>query len=509
MAISSKWIFKSMAYSSQKWNHIRTMSSLLKGSTSYIDGQWVGAASGETFQVTNPATGAVIGSVPNMNAGDTNVAIHAAKNAFESWQQTTVRERSILLRKWFNLCVEHHEDLAKLLTSEQGKPLAEAKGEIGYSNGFLEWFAEEARRINGEVVPAPTKGKELVFIRQPVGVAAMITPWNFPAAMFTRKAGAALAAGCTIVLKPAEDTPLTALALAALAEKAGFPKGVINVVTCEHKNASEVGDALCKSPDVAAMSFTGSTRVGKILYRQCADTVKKMALELGGNAPFIVFNSADLDKAVDGLMVAKYRNMGQTCVSANRIFVQDQIYEAFVEKVKTRMEEYLVLGNGMEANVNQGPLINENQFKKVCSLVEDAKSKGAQVVVGGSPAPNHGSLYYNPTILTNIKDNMEIFRDEVFGPVVPFIKFTEENEVIKMANDCNTGLAGYFYSNDVGQCWRVGKKLEVGMVGINEGLISTPEAAFGGVKESGLGREGSHHGIDEYTDWKYLCFGGM
>merc|ERR1711878_14645 len=277
--------------------HIRTMSSLLKGSTSYIDGQWVGAASGETFQVTNPATGAVIGSVPNMNAGDTNVAIHAAKNAFESWQQTTVRERSILLRKWFNLCVEHQEDLAKLLTSEQGKPLAEAKG------------------------------KELVFIRQPVGVAAMITPWNFPAAMFTRKAGAALAAGCTIVLKPAEDTPLTALALAALAEKAGFPKGVIDVVTCEHKNASEVGDALCKSPDVAAMSFTGSTRVGKILYRQCADTVKKMALELGGNAPFIVFNSADLDKAVDGLMVAKYRNMGQSCVSANRIFVQDQIYE--------------------------------------------------------------------------------------------------------------------------------------------------------------------------------------
>jgi len=497
------------SFSSHKWIHIRTMSSLLKGPKTYIDGQWVGAKSGDTFEVKNPSNGAVIASVPNMNAGDTNVAIDAARKAFVSWQETTVRERSLLLRKWFNLCVEHQEDLAKLLTSEQGKPLAEAKGEIGYSNGFLEWFAEEARRIYGEVVPAPAKGKELVFIRQPVGVAAMITPWNFPAAMFTRKAGAALAAGCTIVLKPAEDTPLTALALAALAEQAGFPKGVVNVVTCKHENASEVGNALCKSPHVAAMSFTGSTRVGKILYRQCADTVKKMALELGGNAPFIVFNSADLDKAVDGLMVAKYRNMGQTCVSANRVFVQDKVFEAFVEKVKGRMEAQLVLGDGMKANVNQGPLINENQFKKVCSLVEDAKVKGAQVVMGGQPATSNGPLFYNPTILTNVNSSMELFKDEIFGPVVSFIRFKDEKEVIEMANDCPTGLAGYFYSNDVGQCWRVGKKLEVGMVGINEGLISTPEAAFGGVKESGLGREGSHHGIDEYTEWKYLCFGGM
>jgi len=403
------------------------MSSLLKGAKTYVDGQWVGAASGETFEVKNPSTGEVLASVPNMNAGDTNVAIEAARKAFTTWQDTTVRERSLLLRKWFNLCVQHHEDLAKLLTSEQGKPLAEAKGEIGYSNGFLEWFAEEARRIYGEVVPAPTRGKELVLIRQPLGVAAMITPWNFPAAMFTRKAGAALAAGCTIVLKPAEDTPLTALALAALAEEAGFPKGVVNVVTCAHANASDVGTALCKSPHVAAMSFTGSTRVGKILFRQCADTVKKLALELGGNAPFIVFNSADLDKAVDGLMVAKYRNMGQTCVSANRIYVQDGVYDAFVEKVKARMESYLVLGDGMDPKANQGPLINENQFKKVCQLVDDAKDKGAQVVMGGQPATSNGPLYYNPTILTDIKPNMDLFSEEIFGPVVPFIKFKDEN----------------------------------------------------------------------------------
>ena len=408
------------------------MSSLLKDSKAYVNGQWVEASTGKTFEVKNPVDGKVIASVPDMSAGDTKVAIDAANKAFASWKETTVKERSILLRKWFNLCEEHKEDLAKLLTSEQGKPLAESRGEIGYSNGFLEWFAEEARRINGEVVPAPTKGKEMVFIRQPVGVAAMITPWNFPAAMITRKAGAALAAGCTLVVKPAEDTPLTALALANLAEQAGFPKGVVNVVTCAHANASEVGKALCDSPDVGVMSFTGSSRVGKILYRQCAGTVKKLAMELGGDAPFIVFNSADLDKAVEGMMVAKFRNMGQTCVSANRVFVQDEIHDAFIEKLRTRIEKSLVLGDGMDPNVNQGPLINQSQFTKVCSLVEDAKDKGAGVVLGGTKDEARGGLFYLPTILTDVKSSMEIFKEEIFGPVVSVIKFKNEEVCIYM-----------------------------------------------------------------------------
>lgn len=408
----------------------RTMSSLLKDSKAYVNGQWVEASTGKTFEVKNPVDGKVLASVPDMSAGDTKVAIDAANKAFASWKETTVKERSILLRKWFNLCEEHKEDLAKLLTSEQGKPLAESRGEIGYSNGFLEWFAEEARRINGEVVPAPTKGKEMVFIRQPVGVAAMITPWNFPAAMITRKAGAALAAGCTLVVKPAEDTPLTALALANLAEQAGFPKGVVNVVTCAHANASEVGKAMCDSPDVGVMSFTGSSRVGKILYRQCAGTVKKLAMELGGDAPFIVFNSADLDKAVEGMMVAKFRNMGQTCVSANRVFVQDEIHDAFIEKLRTRIEKSLVLGDGMDPNVNQGPLINQSQFTKVCSLVEDAKDKGAGVVLGGAKDEARGGLFYLPTILTDVKSGMEIFKEEIFGPVVSVIKFKNEEVCI-------------------------------------------------------------------------------
>lgn len=487
---------------------IRTMASLLHDKKTYINGEWVGSSNGETFDVLNPSNGQVVGTVPNMTATEANTAVDAAQKAFQTWQETTVKERSVLLRKWFNLCVEHNEELAKLLTAEQGKPIAESRGEVAYGGGFLEWFAEEARRMYGETVPSSTKGKELVFIKQPIGVAAMITPWNFPNAMITRKAGAALAAGCTCVIKPAQDTPLSAIALAALAHEAGIPKGVINVVTCRHANSSAVGKVFCDREEVAAMSFTGSTHVGKILYRQCAGTVKKLSLELGGNAPFIVFDSADVDLAVAGCMVSKFRNMGQTCVSTNRVFVQDGIYDKFVTKLQDAVEKQLVIGDGMADGVNQGPLVNKSQFDTVCNMVTDAVKKGAKVVLGGSK-DDKGDLFYKPTILTDINSSMECFHEEIFGPVISIIRFKEEQEAVSMANDSRVGLAGYFYSNDVKQCWRVGRKLEVGMVGINEGMISAPEAAFGGVKESGLGREGSRHGIDEYSEIKYMCFGNL
>jgi len=474
----------------------------------YVNGSWIGAESGKTFAVTNPMDGKVLCSVPDMDSRDTAAAVEAASEAFKTWQYTTAKERSNLLRGWYNLCVQHGEDLARLLTAEQGKPLPEARGEIGYGNSFLEWFSEEARRINGEVAGSPTNTKEMLFIRQPIGVSAMITPWNFPNAMITRKAGAALAAGCTCILKPAEDTPLSALALGELAEQAGIPKGVFNIVTCSRENTAEVGKVLSESPLVAGLSFTGSTQVGKILYRQSASTVKRLGLELGGNAAFIVFESADLDLAVAGCMASKFRNAGQTCVSTNRVLVQDSVHDAFVEKLRVAMEQQLVLGDGFAEGVTQGPLINTSQYNKVCSMVESAVNSGAKVVTGGGPSPV-SPLHYQPTILTEVTDSMTLFQEEIFGPVISVKKFSTEQEALDIANDCRTGLASYFYSNDVKQCWRVGRRLETGMVGINEGMISAAEAAFGGVKESGFGREGSSHGIDDYTNIKYLCFGNL
>jgi len=480
------------------------LSSLIRDKA-LINGEWV--TSNEAFEVTNPVNGKAITKVPDLGREETDQAIDQAYEAFQTWRWTTAKERSNLLRKWFDLCMRHQEDLAKILTAEQGKSLAEAKGEIGYGSGFLEWFSEEARRMNGETIPSPTNTKQMLFIREPIGVAAIICPWNFPNAMITRKLGAALACGCTTVVKPSDETPLSALAAAALAEEAGIPKGVINVITTK-KNLTGVSDALCQSPKVAAMSFTGSTRVGKLLYKQCAGTVKKVSLELGGNAPFIVSDSADVDLAIAGCMASKFRNSGQTCVSTNKVLVQNGIYDKFVAALKQAVETTLVLGDGMDKEVNQGPLVNQNQFDKVSNMVNEAITSGANVVTGGSKH-DIGDLFYKPTILTDVTPQMEVFKDEIFGPVLSIARFNTEEEALAIANDCRVGLAGYFYSNDMRQCWRVAKKLEVGMVGINEGMISAPEAAFGGIKESGLGREGSRYGMDEYSDIKYLCFGGL
>jgi len=387
-----------------------------------------------------------------------------------------------------------------------GKPIGEAKGEILFGANFLEWFSEEAKRNYGDTIPSSASTKEIVTIRVPVGVAAMITPWNFPNAMIARKAAAALACGCTCVIKPAEDTPLSALAMAALAQKAGIPAGVINVITTSRENAGLIGRILSRSEKVSAMSFTGSTKVGKLLYEQCASTVKKVSLELGGNAPFIVFDSADIDLAVNGCMASKFRNTGQTCVTSNRIFVQNGIYDEFVLRLKKQIDETLVLGNGLHKGVNQGPLVNGNQLQRVSQIVESSVNDGAKLVSGGCQNAA-GNLFYSPTILTDVTTDMECFKSEIFGPVAAIKRFSSEKEVLDMANDCRVGLAGYFYSNDISQCWRVGKKLEVGMVGINEAMVSSPEAPFGGVKESGLGKEGSKYGMDEYSELKYLCFG--
>lgn len=474
----------------------------------YVNGKWVGAASGKTYQVKNPVDGSVIATVPHMDASDTKIAIEAAHQAFKSWKETSPKERSNHLRKWFEAMDKNKEELARILTTEQGKPITEARGEVGMSAGFLEWFSEEARRIYGETFNGATNSKQFVFIREPIGVAAMITPWNFPSAMITRKMGAALAAGCTCVLRPAEDTPLSALALIKLAEEAGIPPGVVNIVTSDHEHADEIGKALCESPLVAGLSFTGSTRVGKLLYRQCASTVKKVSLELGGNAPFIVFESADLDLAVAGCLASKFRNMGQTCVTTNRVLVQEGIYDEFVARFKAEVEKNMVLGNGLEQGINQGPLINKRQFERVVGIVEDAVNKGANVVLGGKK-DEFGDLYYKPTILTDLTPDMVASKEEIFGPVTAITKFKTEEEALAIANNTRVGLAGYFYSNDVKQCWRVAKKLETGMVGVNDALISAVEAAFGGVKESGLGREGSRHGIDDYSDIKYICFGNL
>ncbi|QGZ63955.1 NADP-dependent succinate-semialdehyde dehydrogenase [Paraburkholderia acidisoli] len=468
----------------------------------YLDGEWQGAEDGTTLDVINPATGALIGTVPRMGAAETRRAISAANAAWPAWRAKTAKERSVILRKWHDLMMENADDLALILTTEQGKPLAEAKGEIAYAASFLEWFAEEGKRVYGDTIPTPASDKRIVVVKEPVGVCAAITPWNFPAAMITRKVGPALAAGCTIVVKPAEATPFSALAMAVLAERAGVPRGVFSVVTGDPK---AIGGELTSNPIVRKLSFTGSTPVGRLLMSQCAATVKKVSLELGGNAPFIVFDDADLDAAVQGAIASKYRNSGQTCVCTNRFYVHDAVYDAFAAKLKEAVEK-LKVGLGTEAGVTQGPLINEAAVLKVESHIEDALAKGAQVITGGKRhALGHG--FFEPTIVTNVTPAMKVARDETFGPLAPLFRFSSDDEVIRMANDTEFGLAAYFYSRDIGRVWKVAEALEYGMVGINTGLISNEVAPFGGVKQSGLGREGSHYGIDDYVVIKYLCMG--
>lgn len=470
----------------------------------YIDGQWVGADSGETFSVTNPATGEVIATVPRCGAAETGRAIAAAETAFKTWRETTAAERSRILRRWFDLLMSNQEDLARLMTSEQGKPLAEARGEIAYAAAYVEWFAEEAKRAYGEVIPSPFKDRQIVVTREPVGVCAAITPWNFPSAMITRKVAPALAAGCTIILKPAEQTPLSALALAELAEQAGVPRGIFSVVT---GRAAAIGGVMTASPTVRKLTFTGSTAIGQLLMQQCAGTVKKLSLELGGNAPFIVFDDADLDAAVAGAVASKYRNAGQTCVCSNRFLVQAGVYEQFADKLAAAVTA-LKVGNGLDDGVTQGPLIDPPALTKVEELVQDAVAKGARVVSGGQ---RHalGGTWYQPTVLADVTPAMAVAKEEIFGPVAPLFRFRTEAEAIAMANDTEYGLAAYFYSRDHRRVWRVSRQLEYGMVGINTGLISTEVAPFGGVKFSGVGREGSSHGLGEYMELKYLALGGL
>ncbi|XP_062602225.1 glutarate-semialdehyde dehydrogenase-like [Saccostrea cucullata] len=472
----------------------------------FINGEWAAASSGKTFEVVNPANGKVIGSVPDMDATDTDRAIKVAYKAFQSWKETTAKERSILLRKWANLVSENIDELAKLLTSEMGKPLAEAKGEITYGGGFLELFAEECKRVEGNIIQTHIKSRRLLVLKQPIGVSGMITPWNFPNAMITRKAGAAIAAGCTVVLKPAEDTPYSALALCDLAKEAGIPAGVLNVVTSSRNNAAQVGKTICESPLVTKMSFTGSTFVGKLLLQQCASTVKKVSLELGGNAPFIVFESADVDAAVQGAIGAKFRCSGQTCVCANRIFVHESIYDEFVKKMAAVVEKDLKVGDGIDPATTQGPLINKKAVEKIEAHVQDAVSKGAKVVCGGK---SKGGNFFEPTILTGVTNDMRCAKEEIFGPIAGIIRFKTEEEVVGLANATTSGLAGYFYSRDLSQIWRVAERLESGIVGVNEGVLSVPDAPFGGWKESGLGREGGRYGIEEYLEIKYVCMGGL
>lgn len=480
-----------------------TTSQLFK-QQAFINGQWVNAHSNNTYPVHNPATGEVLGSVPAMGATETEQAIQAAEAALPAWRALTAKERANKLRTWFNLMMQNQDELARIMTIEQGKPLAEAKGEIAYAASFIEWFAEEAKRVYGETIPGHQADKRIVVIKQPIGVTAAITPWNFPSAMITRKAAPALAAGCTMVLKPASQTPFSALALAELATQAGIPAGVFNIVTAGMNGASEVGNVLCASPVVRKLSFTGSTAVGMKLMAQCAPTLKKLSLELGGNAPFIVFDDADVDAAVQGAIISKYRNAGQTCVCANRIYVQAGIYDQFAEKLAQAVQN-LKVGNGLETGITTGPLIDERAVQKVESHLQDALSKGATLVTGGQ---RHalGRTFFEPTVLTGANIDMLVAREETFGPLAPLFKFETEADVIYMANATEFGLAAYFYARDLSRVWRVAEALEYGMVGINTGLISTEVAPFGGVKFSGLGREGSRHGIEEYLEMKYLCF---
>ena len=473
----------------------------------FIDGQWVAADSGAVFAVTDPASGSKIVEVADMGVAETRRAIYAAARALPVWRAKTAKERGAVLRRWFELILAHTEDLALLMTTEQGKPLGEARGEVAYGASFLEWFAEEGKRAYGDVIPTVAPDRRLLVIKQPIGVCAAITPWNFPIAMITRKVGPALAAGCTLVAKPAEATPLSALALAELAHRAGVPPGVFNVVTADAGHAPEIGLELCTHPTVRKVSFTGSTEVGRILLRQSADTVKKLSLELGGNAPFIVFDDADIDAAVEGALASKYRNAGQTCVCANRFYVQAGVYDAFAAKLAAKVGQFKV-GAGTEPGVSIGPLIEASAIDKVEAHIADACALGAKVLLGGK---RHalGGLFFEPTVLTGVTSDMKVAREETFGPVAPLFRFETEAEAIAMANDTEFGLAAYFYSRDIGRVFRVAEALESGMVCVNSGLLSNEVAPFGGVKQSGLGREGSKYGIDEYMEIKYLCLAGL
>ncbi|TBM21452.1 NADP-dependent succinate-semialdehyde dehydrogenase [Hafnia alvei] len=468
----------------------------------FIQGKWCDAESNKTIEVTNPANAQLLGTVPKMGANETRTAIEAANQALPAWRALTAKERATILRRWFDLMMANQDDLAKLMTLEQGKPLAEAKGEIAYAASFIEWFAEEGKRIYGDTIPGHQADKRLIVIKQPIGVTAAITPWNFPAAMITRKAGPALAAGCTMVLKPASQTPFSALALAELAQRAGIPDGVFNVVT---GSASEVGNELTGNPLVRKLSFTGSTEIGRQLMQQCAKDIKKVSLELGGNAPFIVFDDADLDKAVDGALASKFRNAGQTCVCANRLYVQDGVYDAFAKKLQAAVEK-LTLGDGLAKGVTTGPLIDEKAVAKVKEHIEDALSKGASIITGGQPH-ELGCNFFQPTILVDVPASAKVAKEETFGPLAPLFRFKDEADVVAQANDTEFGLAAYFYARDLSRVFRVGEALEYGIVGINTGIISNEVAPFGGIKASGLGREGSKYGIEDYLEIKYMCIG--
>ncbi|SUD86328.1 succinate-semialdehyde dehydrogenase [Stutzerimonas stutzeri] len=468
----------------------------------YVDGAWLDADGGQTLEVNNPASGEVLGTVPKMGAAETRRAIEAAERALPAWRDLTAKERSQTLRRWFELIMQNQEDLARLMTLEQGKPLTESRGEIAYAASFIEWFAEEAKRIYGDTIPGHQKDKRIIVIKQPIGVTAAITPWNFPAAMITRKAGPALAAGCTMVVKPASQTPFSALALAELAERAGIPKGVFSVVT---GSAGDIGNELTANPIVRKITFTGSTEVGAKLMEQCAPGIKKVSLELGGNAPFLVFDDADLDEAVKGAMQSKYRNAGQTCVCVNRIYVQDGVYDAFAQKFQAAVEK-LKIGNGLDDGVDVGPLIDDRAAAKVKEHIEDAVAAGAKVVAGGQ-AHSLGGSYFEPTLLIDVPHTAKVAKEETFGPLAPLFRFKDEAEAIALANDTEFGLAAYFYARDLGRVFRVAEALESGMVGVNTGMISTEVAPFGGVKSSGLGREGSKYGIEDYLEIKYLCLG--
>ncbi|HEX3673067.1 MAG TPA: NAD-dependent succinate-semialdehyde dehydrogenase [Rhizomicrobium sp.] len=471
----------------------------------FVDGAWVAADSGARFAVKNPATGEVIAEVADLGETETQRAIDAAAAAFPAWKTKTAKERAGVMRKWFHLLMANQEDLARLMTAEQGKPLAETRGEIAYGASFIEWFAEEGKRVYGDVIPTNQAGRRLIVLKEPIGVVAAITPWNFPNAMIARKVAPAIAAGCPIVVKPAEETPLSALAMAELGARAGLPNGVLNIVTTSH--AAEVGKVLTESPIVRKFSFTGSTEVGKLLMRQCASTVKKVSLELGGNAPFIVFDDADLDAAADGAMLSKFRNMGQTCVCANRILVQDDVYDAFAERLAARVAK-LKLGNGFDDGVTQGPLITMDAVEKVERLLKDATAHGATITTGGKRSALGGS-FFEPTVVTNVTQAMAIAQEEIFGPVATLFRFKTDAEAIAIANDTRFGLAAYFYARDIGRVMRVAEALEYGIIGINEGIISTEVAPFGGMKESGTGREGSKYGIEDYLEIKYLALGGL